>query len=72
MQFSTVFFTLASALLFMAPAVSAIACDPLSACNDKNNYPPGHPCKYTLDQCDQHGAIFSGHCVAAADGLKCQ
>lgn len=27
MQFSSVFFTIASALLFMAPAVNAIACD---------------------------------------------
>lgn len=79
MQFSTVFFTIASALLFIAPAVSAIACDPctlqasllpyveilmlsniVSACNDKNHYPPGHSCKYTLDQCDQNGPIFSG------------
>ncbi|EIM89429.1 uncharacterized protein STEHIDRAFT_109611 [Stereum hirsutum FP-91666 SS1] len=46
MQFSTPFFVFVSALLFLVPAASAIACDPLSACNGQNHYNAGHSCKF--------------------------
>ncbi|EIM89421.1 uncharacterized protein STEHIDRAFT_155083 [Stereum hirsutum FP-91666 SS1] len=70
MQFTTTFFALASALLFVLPAVNAIACDPLSACNDKNHYNAGHSCKYYVSACT--GDVIEGYCVSTSGGLVCQ
>ncbi|EIM84688.1 uncharacterized protein STEHIDRAFT_158405 [Stereum hirsutum FP-91666 SS1] len=65
MQFTQLFFTVASAFLFVS-GVSAIAKDPWAACNGGNQYVAGDSCKYS------NGPIISGTCKSTNAGLQCQ